>query len=138
MTFTTEFPEYFEALARVGVDALKEGIAEVIPGADPTDTDLFGVGVDPNDQSPLARSQRFRSNLIRNPWNVGPNGMLCLTQQFNTLSALFNLVGRCGVARPDLLSGAVCASVGGAVAPDATPTRPCVKPCNRSPEQTSG
>ena len=114
VTFTTEFPEYFEALARVGVDALKEGIAEIIPGADPTDTDLFGPGVDPNDTSPRARSQRFRSNLVQNPWNMGPNGILCLTQRFNTLGALFNLVGQCGVPRPDLPPGAVCANVGGA------------------------
>ena len=118
VTFTTEFSEYFEALARVGVDALKEGIARVIPGADPTDSDLFGFfGGDPNLQSPLARAQRFRSNLVRNPWNVGPGGILCLTQQFNTLGALFNLVGRCGVARPDLLASAVCANVGGACGP---------------------
>jgi hypothetical protein len=114
VTFTTEFSEYFEALARVGVEALKEGIAQIMPGAEPTDSDLFGFGGDPNLQSPLARAQRFRSNLVRNPWNVGPGGILCLTQQFNTLGALFNLVGRCGVARPDLLPSAVCANVGGA------------------------
>lgn len=112
--FTTEFPEYFEALARVGVDALKEGIADVIPGAEPTDTDLFGFGPDPNGQQPLTRSERFRRNLARNPWNVGTNGILCLTQRFNTLHALFNLVGFCGVAQPNLQPTAVCANVGGA------------------------
>lgn len=112
--FTTEFPEYFEALARAGVDALKEGIGEVIPGAEPTDTELFGFGPDPHQQSALTRSTRFRNNLVSNPWNVGPGGILCLTQRFNTLGALFNLVGRCGVPRPDLPATAVCANVGGA------------------------
>jgi len=33
------------------------------------------------------------------------------------MSALFNLLGACGVPRPDLDSGAVCANVGGACGP---------------------
>ena len=31
-----------------------------------------------------------------NPWN-GARGLLCLSQRFNTLGALFNLVIRCGI-----------------------------------------
>jgi hypothetical protein len=44
VTFTTEFPEYFEALAQVGPDALKAEIRNIHPNADPTDAELFGAG----------------------------------------------------------------------------------------------
>jgi hypothetical protein len=117
IVFTTEFSEWFEALARADVDALKEGVAEVIPGADPADAELFGLGPNPHEQSALTRSTRFRNNLVSNPWNVGAGGILCLTQRFNTLAALFNLVGQCGVPRRELPATAVCANVGGACGP---------------------
>ena len=117
ITFTTEFAEYFEALAQVGADVLKEEIANLVPGAAPTDTELFGAGPNSAGQSGRTRARRFRSNLSNNPWNIGPKGILCLTQQFNTLGALFNLVGACGVARTDIDPGSVCANVGGACGP---------------------
>ena len=117
VTFTTEFPEYFEALAQVGPDALKAEIRNIRPNADPTDAELFGAGPDPAGQSGRTRARRFRDNLASNPWNIGPKGILCLTQQFNTLGALFNLVGACGTSRPDIPAGAVCANVGGACGP---------------------
>ena len=47
VTFTTEFTEYFEAVAEVGADALKSEIARIHPGAVPTDAEIFGAGFDP-------------------------------------------------------------------------------------------
>ena len=118
VTFTTEFPEYFEALARVSVDSLKEEVANLIPGAVPTDAELFGDGPDPAGQAPLVRARRFRDHLRRNPWNNGDRGILCLTQGFNTLGALVNLLAHCSVPRRDLESGQVCAAVGGFCGPN--------------------
>jgi hypothetical protein len=117
VTFTTEFSEYLEAFAEVGVTPLKEEIGRLVPAANPTDADLFGPGFNPATMSAPARGDRFRRNLPNNPWNNGQRGILCLTQHFNTMSALFNLLGACGVPRPDLDSGAVCANVGGACGP---------------------
>ena len=112
ITFTTEFPEYFEALTRVGVDQLKEEVANLIPGAHPTDAELFGSGPDPTGQPPLVRARRFRNNLRLNPWNNGDRGILCLAQSANTLGALVNLLAHCSVPRPDLSAGDVCVAVG--------------------------
>src|SRR3954451_15560238 len=117
VTFTTEFPEYFEAIAQVGTNELKREIQNIIPGANPTDKELFGAGPDPATVSGRTRARRFRDNLRSNPWNVGPKGILCLAQQFNTLGALFNLVGICGIDQPNFPAGAVCANVGGACGP---------------------
>src|SRR5260370_20375899 len=63
VTFTTEFPEYFEALASAGTDVLNEGIQQVIPGANPTVAELFGSGFDPQSATPEGRASQFRSNL---------------------------------------------------------------------------
>jgi hypothetical protein len=113
ITFTTEFSEYFEALAAQGADVLKEEIARLIPGADPTDRELFGPGFDPDGASPFSRAGRFRNFGARGPWNNGERGILCLAQQFNTLGALFNLLGHCGIHRPQLDPSDVCGDVGG-------------------------
>ncbi len=99
VTFTTEFPEYYEAFAAVGLDALVSAITDVIPDADPTVDELFGTGFNPNTTTPIGRSQTFLDHLRENPWNNGQKGILCLTQQFNTLGALFNLLATCGVPR---------------------------------------
>jgi hypothetical protein len=112
VTFTTEFSEYFEALAQVGPLALKQEIANLYPAATATDQDLFGVGFDPVTATPKARAARFRENLPHNPWNNGQRGILCLTQQFNTMGALFNLLGNCGILRPGVDAEDVCANVG--------------------------
>jgi hypothetical protein len=117
VVFTTEFSEYLEAFAEVGAAPLKEEVGRLVPGANPTDADLFGPGFNPATATASVRRDRFRRNLPDNPWNNGERGILCLTQQFNTMSALFNLLGACGVPRPDLDSGAVCANVGGACGP---------------------
>jgi hypothetical protein len=48
ITFTNEFSTYFQTLADLGFDALVAGIKEVIPNANPTVRELFGV-----DQKPV-------------------------------------------------------------------------------------
>jgi Putative peptidoglycan binding domain len=48
VTFTNEFSTYFQTLADLGFDALVAGIKEVIPNANPTVRELFGV-----DQKPV-------------------------------------------------------------------------------------
>lgn len=97
VTFTTEFPEYFEAFATLGLDQLVAVIQDVLPGANPTADELFGPGFNPASSSALGRARTFRARLPENPWNNGEKGILCLTQQFNTLRALFNLLGACSV-----------------------------------------
>ncbi len=114
VTFTTEFPEYYQALARVSVEALMAGIQDAIPGASPTLEDLFGAEFDPRLANGESRAQLFRLNLPRNPWNNGEKGILCLTQRFNTIGALFNLVDKCAVQQTDIPPSAVCGAVGGA------------------------
>ena len=110
----TEFTEYFEAVAEVGADALKSEIARIHPGAVPTDAEIFGAGFDPATATVDARRGAFIANLLRNPWNNGERGILCLTQGQNTLGALYNLLASCGQPRPDLDPGDVCGAVGGA------------------------
>lgn len=117
VTFTTLFPEYFEALAEVSIDALRDGVRQFYPAANPTPEDLFGTGFDPAGAPPAARARQFRSHLRANPWNNGSRGILCLTQQFNSLHALFNLLGFCGVQKAGIPSSGVCAKVGGACGP---------------------
>jgi hypothetical protein len=42
VTFTTEFPEYFEAFAQAGTAFLVDAVKDAIPGATPTVAELFG------------------------------------------------------------------------------------------------
>ncbi len=118
VTFTTEFPEYFEAYAEVSGVALTAAVRDAIPGADPTVVDLFGPGGDPDALPALARRNRFRARLRQNPWNSGAKGILSLVQQFNTLNALFHLVTECGVRRSSGTPDQTCAAVGGACGPN--------------------
>jgi hypothetical protein len=113
VTFTTEFSEYFEAFAAVGLVALAAAIQDAMPGASPTAEELFGPEFDAAVETPLARSQTFRRRLARNPWNNGEKGILCLTQQFNTLGALFKLLTECGVPRSGGAPENTCSLVGG-------------------------
>ncbi len=114
ITFTTEFPEYFEAFAEVGSAFLIDAVKDSIPAANPTLQELFGPGEDPDALVEVARANRFRRHLQDNPWNNGSKGILCLTQQFNTLGALFNLVTECGVRKTQGSPEDTCALVGGA------------------------
>jgi hypothetical protein len=117
VTFTTELCEYFEALAEAGTARLKEEIGRLVPGANPTDQELFGTGFDPATATPAARGNRFVRHLRRNPWNNGERGILCLTHGSNTMGALFGVLSACSVPRLDLRSGDVCAKVGDSCVP---------------------
>lgn len=119
IVFTTEFAEYYEALAAQGLDALIAGIRDVIPTANPTVRELFGADFDPTAASPDARVEqfRFRNRIRRIPWNNGTKGTLYLGHASNTLGALFGLVGECAIVRPGLESGAVCGNLGNACVP---------------------
>lgn len=114
ITFTTEFPEYYQALAEQGTGALIRGIQEVIGGADPTIEDLYGPEFDPEHATAEGRARAFWDWRKRNPWNNGTDGILFLSQRFNTLGALFNLLGHCGIVQSDVPVDAVCDKVGGA------------------------
>lgn len=114
VTFTTEFPEYYEAFAAVGPDALIAAVRDVVPAADPTFEELFGTEFNPLASTPVGRARTFRDRLASNPWNNGRKGLLCLTQQFNTLGALFNLVTTCGVRQAQGTPENTCSLVGGA------------------------
>jgi len=127
ITFTTEFPEYYESLAEKGGQQLIAGIQDAIPGANPTNDELFGSGFDPAAATGAQRADAFRSqNVIPffsnaqdvpNPWNNNQKGILCLGQKFNTLGALFNLAKECSVPNPAIPSSGQCAAVGGACGP---------------------
>lgn len=108
VTFTTEFPEFWMALAGAGLDALQKSVAQLLPGAQPTAGQLFGSNFHPDDAHPEERAQRFRAHLRDNPWNNGDRGLLCLSQGSNTLSALFGLIGPCAKPDPDRPAFNVC------------------------------
>lgn len=80
ITFIMEFPEYYQALAQVSVNALVRGIQEVIPGTNPTMEELFGPGFNPITASDKARARRFHDHLTQNPWNNSEKGIFCLKQ----------------------------------------------------------
>lgn len=117
VTFTTEFPEYFEAFAAIGFDELARAMQDVIPGANPTIEDVFGPDFNPSSSPPRGRMRAFRNHLVENPWNNGKNGILCLTQTFNTLGALFNLLAACSVPRTQGSPENTCSLVGPACGP---------------------
>jgi len=118
ITFTTEFPEYFEALAGMSEAALVAGIKDLMPGATPTTEELFGTRFDPRSGTKTARQRQFIRHLPRNPWQNGQKGILCLQQRFNTLNALFNLVGECAVLLPGSPVSACENASPGACGPD--------------------
>lgn len=111
VTFTTDFPEYYEALASVSAAALIAGVQDAIPGATPIPEELFGPGFNPETASPRERATQFRQFFRNNPWNNGEKGILCLAHPNSTVSALFLLVEPCAVPRQDLPAGAVCGQV---------------------------
>jgi hypothetical protein len=118
ITFTTEFPEYYEALARVGVKALINGIKNTIPKARPTHEELFGPAFDPEASTPDERAYRFRRNALRNPWNNGEKDILFLSHPSSSMGALVNLVGYCAVAKTNTAANSVCGTLGGFCVPN--------------------
>lgn len=117
VTFTTEFSDYYEALAEVGLEALVRGIQEVIPGAEPTASELFGPNFNPAAATGEGRARQFAVWRKRNPWNNGDKGILCLAHPSNTLPALIGLLVACGIVDETIPSNAVCGNVGGACVP---------------------
>jgi hypothetical protein len=113
ITFTTDFLEYYRALAMVGMAELAAAIRAVIPNANPRAAELFGPNFQPYDAQPVARGNKFAAFAPQNPWNNGKKGILCLTQQFNTLGALFNLAGRAAVPNSAIPAAGVCDTLGG-------------------------
>ena len=118
ITFTTEFLAYYEALARAGVTALAAAIKAVIPGANPTGTELFGAGPAPSSVSEEARAGRFRQFSQQNPWINGQKGVICLAHRNNTLSALFGLADAAAVANAAVPAGSICGTLANACAPE--------------------
>jgi len=112
VTFTTEFPEYVEAFAADVFSALVAAIRDAQPESNPTVEDLFGPAFNPDAVPSVGRINQFRRRLPNNPWNNGEKGILCLTQQFNTLSALFNLLTDCGVLQAQGTPQNTCGLVG--------------------------
>lgn len=113
VTFTTEFLAYYEALARVGPSELISAIQDVIPGAAPKASELFGGGFDAGTASENARAARFIAFAQRNPWINGQKGILCLAHQSSTLAALFRLVDAAAIPNTAVPAGAICEALGG-------------------------
>jgi hypothetical protein len=108
ITFTTLFPEYFQALAAAGEQALRDGVRDMIAGANPSTFELFGTS-DVNDlDTPRKRLVAVRSFWSASPWNDGTKGILSLVHPANTLGALTNLVGNCAIPQLSVPVGSVC------------------------------
>ena len=113
ITFTTELIEYLQAFAETGYNQLCQVVQDIIPGAKPTVVELYGIN-NLGNTSPTGRGRLFRDHLPNNPWNNGQNGILCLTQRFNTMSALFKLVTECSVEKTQGGPEDTCGLVGAA------------------------
>lgn len=110
VTFTTEFLAYYQALAQAGTAAVVTAIQAVIPGANPTNAELFGPAVSPN-LGTLERARRFVSFAQRNPWVNGQKGIICLAHESNSLLALFRLVDIAAVRNPAVQPADICGAL---------------------------
>ena len=81
ITFTTEFLEYYQSLAAVGLPELIAGIKAVIPTANPKAAELFGPGFNSATSSAEGRSAAFRNFAKNNPWNNGKKGILYMASE---------------------------------------------------------
>lgn len=111
ITYTTEFSEFYTALAMSGEQALVNGIRRYYQNATPTTTELFGVP-DVSATTAERRANLFLDQLLQNPWINGTKGILCLAHGSNTLGALLHLIAACAIVNNNLRPDAVCASVG--------------------------
>jgi len=118
VTFTTEFTEYYEALAAGNPDALLTEIHRVSGQSDATFADVFGANFDPRSASAEGRARRLVQNGRHNPWNNGEQSILFLSHPSSTLGALLNLAAACGIPTPTVAPSDMCASVGGACVND--------------------
>lgn len=114
VTFTTEFSEYYEALAATSVDGLLAEIRKVTGVNTVTSADVFGPGFNPLAATPQGRANRLLERAEQNPWNNGSQSILFLTHGSSTLGALLHLAAACGVSRPTVAAGDTCAAVSGA------------------------
>lgn len=121
ITFCTEFPEYFKALAEVGVDAVIAAVKEQEPSANPEVFELFGTNNNSVLNTSGGRVTAFENNLFVNPWNNGEKSIMCLIQGANTLGALFRLVWECAIPRLNLPVGGVCGAVSCGTTRDSDP-----------------
>ena len=110
VTFTTEFPEYFESLAAISSDAVIAAVRQQDPSASPTVRELFGFN-NVNNFSPRARREAFSDRWTTNPWNDGSKGIMGLIQTNNSLGALFTLVHDCAVPQPGTNANQICGAL---------------------------
>jgi hypothetical protein len=116
VTFTTEFSEYYQALAAtagVAVTSELSRLAESPVSA----SDVFGAGFDPDRATPSGRAIQLLAMARRNPWTNGKKGIAFLLHKSNTLDALFGLLAECAVPNTIIASSDVCGSVSGACVP---------------------
>lgn len=92
---STEFPEYYEALAEVSAEAVITEAARVT-GQVADLIDFFGPNFNPTQATPSGRAARLREHARTNPWNSSKS-ILFLSHPSSTLGALLNLVTECGV-----------------------------------------
>jgi len=114
VTFTTEFREYFAAIAGAGANEIMTVIKDVFPGSNPTLSEIFGAGATAANLAQIGeigRRNRFLNNLQSNPWNNGQKGILCLTLGPNSADALFKLLLDCGIERTQGTPQQTCSMV---------------------------
>ena len=116
VTFTTEFFEYYEALAAQSAAAVVRELSRLTGVAVPA-TDIFGAGFDPDAATPSGRAARVLEMAERNPWLNSDKGIAFLMHGSNTLGALFGLLAECGVRKQNIDASDVCGSVDGACVP---------------------
>jgi hypothetical protein len=116
VTFTTEFSEYYEALAATSGRAVIDEFSRMA-GAAVSVGDVFGAGFDPDRATASGRANQLRANARRNPWVNGDKGIAFLMHGANTLGALFGLLAECAVPNTSIESSDVCGSVSGACVP---------------------
>jgi hypothetical protein len=116
ITFTTEFLAYYVALASAGTAAVIAAIQAVIPGANPTNNELYGPDTSPNAKAP-ERAKRFINFSQKNPWINGQKGILCLAHGNNSLFALFRLVDIAAVQNLAVEPADICGTLDGACDP---------------------
>jgi hypothetical protein len=116
VTFTTEFAEYYEALAAAGTDPVIEEIRRVTGANSVSAAEVFGAGFDPARVTSEGRAARFLQRARQNPWN-STRSILFLSHPSSTLGALFNLAASCAVPTRTGAPSDMCAAVEGACVP---------------------
>jgi hypothetical protein len=116
VTFTTEFSEYYEALAATSADAVTSELGRLAGGV-VSNRDVFGPRFDPDRATASGRSLQLLEMARRNPWTNGDKGIAFLMHGSNTLGALFALLAECAVPNTRIDASEVCGAVSGACVP---------------------